>query len=419
MTRIPEAGRNKTRLIPAFGEEGAARIHDRLARHAIGRASAYALLSPDTELEVRVTGGSTMLARDWLGDGCFKIQGEGDLGARLASVCQEGFEEGAGKVVILGTDCPRLDESRLAEAFEALDSKDVVLGPAADGGYYLIGVKALEPRLFEGIAWGGPKVLAQTLQRVERCGLSVAILGVLPDVDDPEDLVDGEEAMAVGARVSVIIPALNEAAWLKATLEQLNREQPWQVLVADGGSNDGTIKIAEGCGATVISGARGRGAQMNLAATAATGEFLLFLHADTLAPASYQEIIISALRRPGVIAGAFQLGIGDEIDSSGLIEGLVRLRCRLLTSPYGDQGLFLRRSVFEKLGGFPEIPVMEDLRMVERLKKGGAVVVVKESVTTSGRRWKASGLVRTFLRHQLMLLAYYGKLPLRYIARMR
>ena len=145
LTRIPEVGRNKTRLIPALGAEGASAFHERLARHAIGRASAFAVCHPATELEIRVTGGSTVDGRAWLGDGEWKIQGDGDLGERLNVAVEEAFESGEDRLVLLGTDCPRLDETRLGEAFDALNRSDVVIGPALDGGYYLIGLKKSVP----------------------------------------------------------------------------------------------------------------------------------------------------------------------------------------------------------------------------------------------------------------------------------
>ncbi|MEP4079110.1 TIGR04283 family arsenosugar biosynthesis glycosyltransferase [Haloferula sp.] len=405
MTRLPAVGRNKTRLIPALGAEGAMAFHSRLARHAIGRASAFCLCGDGTRLEIRLTGGNTMEGRAWLGEADWRIQGEGGLGARMARAFETAFEEGAEKVVLIGTDCPRLDHQVLADAFAALERSDVVVGPALDGGYYLIGMKRLWRGLFDGVAWGGPEVLSQTMGKAHELGLGCTRLVELPDVDLPEDLRDGEEALSKGESMSVIIPALNEEAEMAATLKAVKQDGPVEVLVSIGESRDDTRRIAEGMGAKVIEGRSSRAVQMNRAAALARGETLMFLHADTLPPPGYPEIVGSMLARPGVVAGAFRLGLDDGIGAAAMIESLVDVRCRFLKTPYGDQGLFVRREVFDHLGGFPEVGAMEDLKMVRELKRLGRMAIADERVLSSSRRWQEGGLIRTFLRHQGMLAA--------------
>jgi rSAM/selenodomain-associated transferase 2 len=238
-------------------------------------------------------------------------------------------------------------------------------------------------------------------------------------VDLPEDLEEGEKALARGATVSVIIPALNEAQHLKKTLEAVSCGNPLEVIVADGGSSDETRSIAMEMGAQFIEGTSGRGAQMNLAAASARGEYLLFLHADTILPEGYSKTILEALGRPDVAAGAFGLGVGGDFGAAGLIENLVDIRCRLFGTPYGDQGFFVYRSLFEKVGGFPEIPVFEDLCILKRIRRLGRVAVVRDRVLSSGRRWQTEGLIRTFLRHQAMLLAHYAGCSPDFVAKFR
>jgi len=415
MTRLPCEGRNKTRLIPALGAVGAAEFHDLLARHAIGRASSYCMTNPGSSLVIRLEGGSARDGRDWVGECDCRVQGEGDLGARMMLAANEAFDEGARRVVIIGTDCPRLDESVLGEAFDALDRHDLVFGPAADGGYYLIGLaKPCDP-VFQGIAWGGAGVLGESLDAASRAGAQAELLCTLPDVDTPEDLPAGREALAEGGRVSVIIPTLNEAAGIVSVLDRLVSGGPHEIIVADGGSSDETVDLAIASGATVIHAPKGRAAQMNLAASRATGEFLLFLHADTLPPVDFCSIAGSVLRRPGVSAGAFRFELDEDLGSAALIESLVRLR----GSPYGDQGLFVRRRVFSHLGGYPEWPVMEDLEFVRKFSKVGRVHTAGESAVTSARRWHGGGVIRTFVRHQAMLAAYHLGISPRWIARLR
>ena len=419
MTRLPREGRNKTRLIPALGAAGAASFHDRLARHAIGRASSYTLMKPETKLRIHLEGGSALEGREWLGEIDCRIQESGDLGQRLESAVEQAFSEGARRVIVVGTDCPSLDERLYRKAFEALDRADVVFGPAIDGGYYLVGLSRPCAGIFQNIEWGGAQVLKQSLAAAATCGLQTALLDARPDVDVPDDLPAANTALAEGNTLSIIVPTLNEEARLQSLLDRLKRASPHEIIIADGGSNDRTVEIAEQAGVRVIDAPRGRASQMNLAAAMATGEFLLFLHADTMPPTDYLQVIRRILQTPGTSAGSFRFAIEGDLAGAPLIESLVHLRCRLQGTPYGDQGLFIRRRLFSHLGGFPDWPVMEDLHMVRLLKRLGSVRTAPQAAHTSSRRWETSGIIRTFLRHQLMLAAYQLNVPPRWIARLR
>ena len=419
MTRLPREGRNKTRLIPALGAAGATAFHDELARHAVGRASTYRLMHARTKLRVHLDGGSPRDGRDWLGEVEIHPQSDGNLGQRMQAAVEQAFSDGARRVVVMGTDCPSLDESLLVEAFDSLDRADLVFGPAADGGYYLIGLTRSCPAIFTNIEWGGPQVLKQSLAAAGRAGLHAALLEVRPDVDLPEDLPAAKTILAAAATLSVIIPTLNEEARLAELLEYLKRSKPHEIIVADGGSSDRTLEIAKTAGVRVISAPTGRAVQMNLAAAMATGEFLLFLHADTLPPPGYPQIIRRLLQMPGTSAGAFRFELAGNLAAAPLIEPLVHLRCRLGGTPYGDQGLFLRRRIFRHLGGFPDWPVLEDLHFVRQLKRLGPVRLAPQAARTSARRWEDGGTARTFLRHQMMLIAYRLGIPPRMIAKLR
>jgi rSAM/selenodomain-associated transferase 1 len=197
-TRLPCEGRNKTRLIPALGAAGAADFHDRLARHTVGRASAFCRAHGNVKLVIRLDGGSPRDGMDWLGAHDFREQYGGDLGERLGCAVQDAFSEGAGRVLVIGTDCPELDHATLAAALNLLDHHPLVFGPAVDGGYYLVGLSAPSPIIFRNIAWGGAEVLAQSLAAAGKAGLSAGLLHPLPDVDVPEDLPAAEIALAAG-----------------------------------------------------------------------------------------------------------------------------------------------------------------------------------------------------------------------------
>ncbi|MGJ8644256.1 MAG: TIGR04283 family arsenosugar biosynthesis glycosyltransferase [Luteolibacter sp.] len=421
MTRLPREGRNKTRLIPALGKAGAMHFHDKLARHAIGRASAFCMAGKKRHLRVSLEGGTPIEGKAWLGDDSLdcREQAPGDLGMRMETAAREAFEEGAEKVIIIGTDCPSIDEAALASANTALESSDLVYIPATDGGYVLIGMSKLIPEVFCDIPWGGEEVLEASLTAASAAGEKVQLLDPLPDVDLPEDLPAAESALEKGSTVSVIIPTYHEEAGIAALLETVAKSSPHEFIVSDGASADQTAAIAAQCGATIITSAKGRAAQMNAGARAATGEFLLFLHADTIPPENFPEIISHTLRKPNTPAGAFTFELSGDLGAASLIEALVSLRCRFASKPYGDQGIFIRRSLFEAIGGFPENPVMEDLDFIRKLSKLGSIRIAQDSALTSPRRWQKGGLVRTFIRHQVMLAAHSLHFPTRWIVKMR
>ena len=182
-TRFPEPGRTKTRLIAHLGPDGAADLHRALAEHALVTARQTAG-NLTLRLEIHHTGTETAM-RTWLGQElCYRAQAEGDLGARMAAA----LDKTAPPVVLMGTDCPDLTPDILAAAWAMLQIKDVVLGPAVDGGYYLIGMRQPHPDLFLGIPWGGDQVLARTRDRLENAGLTWGETVTLADIDRPEDL---------------------------------------------------------------------------------------------------------------------------------------------------------------------------------------------------------------------------------------
>ncbi|TAD81899.1 MAG: glycosyltransferase [Oscillatoriales cyanobacterium] len=188
-TRYPAPGKAKTRLIPVLGKEGAANLHRLMTQRTIARALSLQNSRP-LSVEIHYTGSSQQLMEDWLGtEIVYHQQSEGDLGARMLAAFQKSFNLGIEKVAIIGTDCPKLKQQMLAKAFDDLSDKDLVLGPAKDGGYYLIGLRCLIPELFDGIHWGSNEVFADTLAIAKNLGLNIGILPTLVDIDRPEDLI--------------------------------------------------------------------------------------------------------------------------------------------------------------------------------------------------------------------------------------
>ncbi|MDH5560476.1 MAG: TIGR04283 family arsenosugar biosynthesis glycosyltransferase [Deltaproteobacteria bacterium] len=212
--------------------------------------------------------------------------------------------------------------------------------------------------------------------------------------------------------LSVIIPTLNEEKNILRVIDQVQSVRGVEIIVADGGSVDLTLKlIGELRGIRVFNCPPQRARQLNLGARHAQGEYLLFLHADTLLPLDYTHEIQKILAQPGTVAGAF--GFKSDLQGWGmiLIEKLVAFRSRILKMPYGDQGIFMKKAVFEELGGFPEISVMEDFQMVLNLKKIGRISISKAFAVTSGRKWEEDGLIRVTIRNQRIILAYLRGVP--------
>ncbi len=187
-SRYPEAGKTKTRMIPVLGPEGAARLQREMTEHTLRQAQQLQSKRARS-IEIHFTGGSQQLMVEWLGgDLLYLPQSNGDLGHRMMSAFKSSFDRGINKVLIIGIDCPDLNAVLMAEAFDRLEKRDLVLGPAEDGGYYLIGLNSLVPELFLNINWGSSEVLARTKNIANKLGLNIGYLQTLNDVDRPEDL---------------------------------------------------------------------------------------------------------------------------------------------------------------------------------------------------------------------------------------
>ncbi|MEH2319473.1 TIGR04283 family arsenosugar biosynthesis glycosyltransferase [Nostoc sp.] len=214
-------------------------------------------------------------------------------------------------------------------------------------------------------------------------------------------------------RISIIIPTLNEAGNIKEAIPTVRyanaTTQPSkdiEVIIVDAGSEDGTVKTAQSLGIKVISSSPGRAIQMNAGAVAASGDILLFLHADTRLPTGFDDMIRTALQQPGIVAGAFNLRIDASLLSLRWVEWGVNMRSHFCQMPYGDQAIFLTKEVFQQIGGFLELPIMEDFELMRSLKRIGRIVIIPTPVVTSARRWLQKGVFKTTLLNQIVIIAY-------------
>jgi rSAM/selenodomain-associated transferase 2 len=208
-------------------------------------------------------------------------------------------------------------------------------------------------------------------------------------------------------RLTIVLPVLNEAAIIVATLQALKplRDRGAEVIVADGGSHDGTQQLAAPLADRVIAAPRGRGATMNAGAAIGSGDALLFLHADTTLPENADRLIAMALARRAW--GRFDLRIAGRHPLLAVIARMINGRSRLTGIASGDQAIFVTRAAFLSVGGFPDMPLMEDIAISRRLKRLCRPFCITTPVVTSGRRWEKNGVWRTILLMWRLRLAYY------------
>jgi len=233
------------------------------------------------------------------------------------------------------------------------------------------------------------------------------------------------------ALLSVVVPTLNEADNISATLMNLvdkcSVPQLCEIVLVDGGSNDSTLNVVQACiprleerglDMRIFRSKRGRAHQMNLGAEKARGNILLFLHADTLLPPDFDTSIRTALKSEHLTLGAFRLNTDKNTRSMQWICHCANLRARLLALPYGDQALFIRRADFMRVHMFPALEIMEDFAFARRIKRNkGKIFLLTDAVVTSARRWHKHGYIFTSLCNQMMIIGYYLRIPTRILAR--
>ena len=211
--------------------------------------------------------------------------------------------------------------------------------------------------------------------------------------------------------ISIIIPTWNESANIADTIRILRMQQPHEILVVDGGSSDATVEQAKDADRVLVS-EPGRAFQMNAGAALAQGEYLLFLHADCWLEAGALRAVEQMLKQPSILAGCFAMRVDTPGWGFRSIDACASARVRWTGIAYGDQGLFLRRRDFERLGGFPRVRFMEDVFFSRTLARHGRVAVVNKKIYVSARRWQKVGLVRQTLRNwTLTVLALAGVAP--------
>lgn len=424
--KYPEPGRVKTRLAAAIGDAAAAKLYRgwiglvlervqpvRETLTVIGAIDGADRLEAPTwdrlpachssdRLEACPTGWSSLVDGWW-------PQPAGDLGSRLDA----GFREHSvtSPVLAIGTDCLEIEPDIIRQACVILRDRDAVFGPASDGGYYLVGTARHLPGFFDGIRWSGPHTLADHVERCREHGWTFGLLPMLDDIDTWDDWLAyrGRTGRRTGFQpvptVAVVMPVLNEAAALPATLESLLSQSgaAERIIVVDGGSRDGAAEVASKLGAEVrVAEAAGRGNQIALGVSETTDDLVVVAHADMIFPHDALATIRRYMREHPDCPGG---SLGHLFESRALpyrlIEWFDRRRARRDCS-YGDQAQFFRRGLLE----FPAQPIMEDVELAARLRGLGKSAYLDCPVTVSTRRFEQLGLLRTLWRNWRYRRAY-------------
>lgn len=216
-------------------------------------------------------------------------------------------------------------------------------------------------------------------------------------------------------KISVVIPALNEESHLEKTLQSITKQEgDYEFFVVDGGSSDNTVTIAKRY-TTVINSLRGRAIQMNTGAKACSGDILLFLHADTILPDNAFREIRKRMKDDAVAGGSFYIAFDADTFILKGVSFITRFNFRLFH--FGDQGIFVRRTVFQTLQGYKEMPIMEDYDFYKRLGKQGKVILIRMPVISSARRFVRKGVIRQLLMNKLVVLAYWAGVDIQTIKR--
>ena len=400
-TRVPIEGRTKTRLMPYLTGIQAAKLHAAMLKDIQERidkveADVFVFHTPEDihgllhEIFFR--------AKD------FFLQEGNDLGERMNRACSKILNLGYQKIVLIGTDVPMITEREIARAYQKLDFSDVVFGPSEDGGYYLVGMKRKFPIIFEKQAYGEGKVLAQTRSRLHREGVSSSLVRTLFDIDERKDVeqyrmaaVKDKDIQRMATfcclqnflKVSVIVPIYNEESTILSLKEQLYKvKDQAEIIFVDGQSTDHTLQLL-GDEFVVLQSKKGRAAQMNLGAKYSTGDILFFLHCDSILPEDFLQQIKEVAKTH--LAGCFGIAFDTKSVLMKICQIISNHRIKDRKVMFGDQGIFIWRELFEEMGGYQELPIMEDyqfsLDLKERRVKLG---IARKRIYTSDRRFPKS-----------------------------
>lgn len=417
-TREPEPGMTKTRMMPYLSPEQCSELHKCMLKDIAKEAS-----QANADIIVAYTGGEPLFLRSIMKEGSrfrkgavyIEQRGSG-IGDRMENAISDALNMGYRKAVLIGTDIPEIEAESIDAAFAMLDAFDVCLGPTEDGGYYLIGMKDVHHAAFDVKQYGVGTVYEETVRSMEEAALTVGAADMYADIDTPEDAAGYRSRMREDAhlrrsctgrflketmRISVIVPVYNESGEIRRLLEQLDGyRDECEIIFVDGGSTDDTVSIVEDAEFRVLRSEKGRGVQMNTGALASGGDVLFFLHCDSILPEDFTDEIRRVMAKHEW--GCF----GVKFPSRNFFMLTNRIisnhRALFRSLPFGDQGIFMDRTVFFEAGMYPELPIMEDYAFSCRLKRYGfRTGMTGKRIISSARRY-GSG-TRSILKTEISM----------------
>lgn len=430
-TRIPIPGQTKTRMMPYLSPAECAGLHkcflkDIAAECHKSRKDIFVFYTPEGKQQsLFPIFGLWAVYRPQQGD---------DLGSRMYQAIAEVLSAGYDSCVLFGTDIPEIKAGGLELAFGKLKKCDVVFGPAGDGGYYLVGMKQPRQEVFREQSYGHGSVLADTVAGLKECGMRIGYVKQLEDMDRPVDLQKLYLRLKSGKKladshtgrfllrhlkISVIIPIYNEEKTIGSIQRQLaDLKDHCEVIFADGGSTDRTMaKISPSF--KVIKTPKGRAQQMNAGARESSGDILFFLHCDSRLPVDS----LTQIRRVMMNYQVGGFGIAFHSRNFFMMTNRIisnhRMKCRGII--FGDQGMFIDRKLFFDLGGFPDLPIMEDYQFSLNLRqKGIRIGMTGQRIYTSDRRYPRGTIPKLRVMWQMEMLRrmYRCGMPVERIARL-
>lgn len=409
--RFPEMGKVKSRLASSIGWQQSMEVYLKLARRTLGLVSEFKVQHPEIDIYIFFTPSdrASDMKEAFPGPWFFVPQNGTHLGSRMSNAFQTLFKRGYGQVLMVGTDIADLQTSDFEAGFEALKSGCSALGPATDGGFYLIGLKSPCSLPFETERWGTNDVFFRTFNLLEVSGHRVRITQERQDIDRPEDLQFLHLNPLFLSSLSVIVPTLQSPHALEPWITSLKRQLwPGDEIIISRGS--GTPRIIRSSTDHVhqlwLESPPGRGIQLKEGARHAAGCCLLFLHDDSEPPANFAYHIRKALLNRSVSLGCFELSFRPSTAALDAIAKWANFRSRHLRLPYGDQGLFCRNEIYTKVGGMRELFIMEDVDLVRRCRRLGKVAVLPFTMRTSPKRYHTRGVLRASIENHMVMASY-------------
>ena len=412
--RLPEPGKVKSRLAAAVGPMEAAHVYERLVRRTLGVVADYKRNQTETEIFISFTPPDREddMRRAFPGPWEFTPQENGSLGRRMESAVEGVRRLGFRQVVLIGSDLSDIEASDFSAAFQILDDGFAALGPAEDGGFYLIGLNRPCPEAFAPEDWGAGEIFARTERLLNHSGIKVRTPPVRRDVDSPEDLRFMHSDPTLRTRLSVIVPSVGPP---RRAIELATALSPrlWpddEILIVRGEKNSSGTGPAEPVDPNgrvrLLVSPIGRGIQLDAGAAAARGDIFLFLHVDSIPPADFAWSVRRIVLNPDASLGCFRLGFSPGGPILDAVASWANHRTRLFGLPYGDQGLFCRKETFRAVGGFRGLMLMEDVDFVRRCRKSGRLLMLDETTATSPERYLRKGIFANSLKNHFILLAY-------------